>query len=147
MRCTGCHEDKPEDEFGWKNRAAGKRHSYCRACKRRYNKTWYEKNAAKHKKDVARNHRRYTDERRAIALAAKSKPCTDCEIQYPPYVMDFDHVRGKKIMDIARMVSGRQHRTVQMLIDEIAKCEVVCANCHRIRTHSRLGLTDTMLTS
>ncbi len=45
--------------------------------------------------------------------------------------MDFDHVRGKKLFNIA---NGR-YRTWKSVIIEIAKCDLVCANCHRIRTH------------
>ncbi len=64
----------------------------------------------------------------------KSKPCADCGVQYPPYVMQFDHVRGVKVGSL-----GVLRRTVGMarLVIEIAKCEVVCANCHAERTWRR----------
>lgn len=61
---------------------------------------------------------------------AKSVPCADCGIQYPPYVMDFDHVRGEKIA-----APGLLYTQVEAFQIEIAKCEVVCANCHRERTY------------
>jgi hypothetical protein len=64
----------------------------------------------------------------------KSVPCADCGVQYPPYVMDFDHLGDKKF-GIAYM---RRHRmSFAKIKDEISKCEVVCANCHRERTNSR----------
>lgn len=50
--------------------------------------------------------------------------------------MDFDHVRDDKIMDLSRMVTGGKSLT--MIKAEITKCELVCANCHRIRTFQRL---------
>jgi hypothetical protein len=51
--------------------------------------------------------------------------------------MDFDHVAGEKVDDIC----GMRMRTVARDRAEIEKCEVVCANCHRARTHMRrLGL-------
>ena len=65
----------------------------------------------------------------------KNKPCTDCGNNYPFYVMQFDHVRGKKLFTIA---SGRLYG-LEKIKEEIAKCEVVCANCHMVRTHSRRG--------
>lgn len=68
----------------------------------------------------------------AIVNEAKAVPCVDCGVQYPPYAMDFDH-RGDKRDAVAHMVSGRCSE--QTLREEIAKCEVVCANCHRIRTY------------
>jgi hypothetical protein len=77
--------------------------------------------------------KKYLDSRRAIIREAKSKPCSDCYITYPYYVMDFDHVRGIKKNDVAKMCSS----SIEALKTEIAKCEVVCANCHRIRTQER----------
>ena len=69
----------------------------------------------------------------------KSRPCTDCGGYFPPFVMDFDHVRGDKTADISRLRDARAARA--KLEAELAKCEVVCANCHRRRTHlRRLGI-------
>ena len=66
-----------------------------------------------------------------IINAAKAVPCQDCHKMYPPYVLDFDHVRGKKRFNVSR--GGC--RSGQVLLAEIAKCDIVCANCHRERTH------------
>lgn len=63
----------------------------------------------------------------------KSAPCQDCNTTYPPYVMDFDHVRGKKLFG----VTSSHHRSKKQILEEVAKCELVCANCHRIRTQNR----------
>jgi hypothetical protein len=72
-----------------------------------------------------------TEQNGLLIQGAKSVPCMDCGASYPPYVMDFDHVRGKKLFDIGRMRS----QTAAKIMSEIAKCDVVCANCHRIRTY------------
>ncbi len=48
--------------------------------------------------------------------------------------MEFDHL-GDKIMDIARMTNSGC--SVERLLAEVAKCELVCANCHRVRTWNR----------
>lgn len=71
-------------------------------------------------------------------IVAKDKPCADCGVSYPHYVMDFDHVRGKKLCNVS---SGRFHRSMKRLLDEIAKCDVVCANYHRERTHLQNNYT------
>jgi hypothetical protein len=63
----------------------------------------------------------------------KADPCVDCGRKYPPYVMHFDHIRGKKKFNIAL---GYQ-RTAKDVNEEIAKCELVCANCHAERTWKR----------
>ncbi len=71
---------------------------------------------------------------RAKLAELKAGPCTDCGNSYPVVCMDFDHVRGEKLFNIGQA----QHAPVDRLEAELAKCELVCANCHRIRTQSRL---------
>jgi len=68
----------------------------------------------------------------------KNRPCADCGGRFPPCAMDFDHVLGEKIDDVSgiRIDTGRWER----VLAEIEKCELVCANCHRVRTH--LGRTS-----
>jgi hypothetical protein len=50
--------------------------------------------------------------------------------------MDFDHVTGKKLFNISQY-QNKTH-TLEMIKKEVSKCEVVCSNCHRARTHMRL---------
>lgn len=72
---------------------------------------------------------------REISNKHKDRPCADCGLRYPPYVMDLDHQPGfEKTANVARMISaGYAESRVR---EELEKCEVVCANCHRIRTHA-----------
>lgn len=69
-----------------------------------------------------------------MVVDAKSRPCADCGIQYPYYVMDFDHREGVLKEFSLHSVHGVTKRAI---LTEIAKCDVVCANCHRERTHRR----------
>lgn len=62
----------------------------------------------------------------------KRKPCTDCLVQYSPWVMQFDHLRDK-VRDVSQL-TGSPNCVIER---EIAKCEVVCSNCHAERTHRR----------
>ena len=48
--------------------------------------------------------------------------------------MEFDHVTDDKVFNIG----ARMHGSLRQLLEEIAKCEVVCSNCHRTRTYHRL---------
>lgn len=73
------------------------------------------------------------NDRRDFVNKSKDIPCADCGKKYPLYCMDFDHVRGEKEFQL----SSSSSRSYQKIIAEIAKCDVVCAVCHRIRTHER----------
>jgi hypothetical protein len=61
--------------------------------------------------------------------------CVDCGYKAHPAALQFDHL-GKKYRNVSSIV------TISRLLAEIEKCEVVCANCHAIRTHQRHKLTS-----
>jgi len=63
----------------------------------------------------------------------KAGPCADCRHKFPPECMDWDHVRGRKLADVGTL----RCRVRDVILKEIAKCDLVCANCHRIRTTRR----------
>lgn len=70
---------------------------------------------------------------RAILQELKNKPCTDCGRSFPWYCMDFDHPDpSKKKYNISYWCSLRK---VKEMLEEIKICALVCATCHRIRTH------------
>lgn len=72
--------------------------------------------------------------RKARYHEIKSKPCTDCGESYPPFVMNLDHVRGEKIGNISKLFK----KSDEIFLAEIAKTELVCANCHRYRSQERV---------
>lgn len=84
---------------------------------------------------TTRNPRRVEYHRKVALL--KDTPCVDCGKNFPPVAMDFDHVQGGKVSTIARMRSV----TWPSVLEELLKCELVCANCHRIRTYLRVQTT------
>lgn len=65
---------------------------------------------------------------------AKNRPCFDCGKTYPYYVMDFDHREPDKKSFQLTMIRHKQ--SLKLMKTEMEKCDVVCANCHRIRTHA-----------
>lgn len=76
---------------------------------------------------------KYGRARRNRIDALKDHPCLDCGGRFPPEAMDFDHIGVDKIRSISNMGSYSMARVEQ----EIAKCELICANCHRVRTRRR----------
>jgi hypothetical protein len=70
----------------------------------------------------------------AVLNRLRSGPCEDCGGRFPACAMDFDHRPGQtKVKAVSRMASSKLER----LLAEAAKCDIVCANCHRLRTYSR----------
>lgn len=77
----------------------------------------------------------HADIRRFIESLKARTPCSDCGQKFPPECMDYDHVGDNKVMSVSKMI-GSKH-SVEEVFAEIDKCELVCANCHRIRTRGR----------
>jgi hypothetical protein len=74
---------------------------------------------------------------RAILQGIKENtPCTDCGKRYPHYVMEFDHIVKRETKE--HCISSMANKSRLFILSELAKCEVVCANCHRTRTYKRL---------
>lgn len=97
-----------------------------KAYQKAYIKKHYRGNKAYYR---ARNR---ANDKKVMEFVRKSKeiPCTDCGLSYPYYVMDFDHKRDKKFN-----LAQARRQGMNIVKQEIAKCDVVCANCHRQRTH------------
>lgn len=111
-----------------------KRKEWRKANKDRVNKR------AKELRDKRNGPKKQTDYalKKKIYLFAKSDQfCADCGGLFPEYMYDLDHVVGEKVFKISQWSS--KDVTPQMLMDEIDKCQVVCSNCHRVRTWKRRG--------
>ena len=84
-------------------------------------------------KYLEKNRRRRRELKDYVNKIKSSTPCKDCGRSYPYYVMDFDHLHSK-IDLIGKFVSSINKSA---LLRELKKCEVVCANCHRIRSYKQ----------
>lgn len=103
----------------------------CNECQKQDHAKWVIANPEK----VRMRERRAYQRRRDAINAEKDKPCTDCGVKYPPFVMDFDHLpQFDKSFNVAQVTHVH---SLPMILEEIKKCEVVCSNCHRIRTYHR----------
>ena len=67
-------------------------------------------------------------------------PCVDCG-ETDPVVLEFDHLRDKRF----NIGSALAYRNWASIVAEMEKCEVVCANCHRRRTFTRIGSVRALL--
>jgi len=68
----------------------------------------------------------------------KAASCIDCDNTFPSECMDFDHLDATNKFDgIGALVSSHGNSTLEVIWEEIQKCDLVCAICHRIRAHER----------
>lgn len=83
---------------------------------------------AKHRKALAK----VLDD---LHLYKEKYGCADCRNKFPHYVLEFDHKpEFKKLDGVYRVLRNYGEKAAW---DEVAKCDVVCANCHKIRTYQR----------
>ena len=127
--CYKCKETKEFTEFN-KNQTA------CRPCGREISRAYYKKNAVRMRKQIHEKNKINRAVLKAEIDEMKSQPCMDCGVSYPPIVMDFDHREGEDKTGNVSVFVASGNRTATYA--EIEKCDIVCSNCHRIRTYNRL---------
>lgn len=134
-RCGRCKREKQVGEFSWRRRAGGQLDNYCRPCRAEYKQEHYAANKTRYIASAGQRKKAMVEERTQYLVAfLREHPCADCG-EVDPIVLEFDHLRDKKFS----ISKGLQDRNWQDVLDEIAKCDVVCANCHRRRTAKRGG--------
>lgn len=95
--------------------------------------------AQKHYRDnielyAQRNRQRRSAKEQLVEDLKTNGFCTDCNLQYHFCQMQYDHVDSDKIASVSDLI---RNGTMQQVLDEINKCELVCANCHSLRTWKR----------
>lgn len=138
--CTRCTRNKPLKAFAKKR---GGRQAFCRTCQKTYFAAYYQKRKKQIRVAVKVHRAQRLAEALQVIAPLKAAPCVDCGFTFPSYCMDFDHLDGaRKVLDISNMV--RLGYSMEKIMVELRKCEVVCANCHRVRTHERsIGVSTT----
>lgn len=141
--CSGCKTEKSLDEFYQR----GTRFTNpCKECSIKRANARQKANLPeilKARNEKADYFRKYKLDRKLKVRAwlkdlKESTPCADCMGQFPSECMDFDHRDpSKKVRGVAAMIGAAQN--LETIKAEIAKCDLVCANCHRIRTAKQLG--------
>lgn len=130
-KCNKCKDTKSESEFSWQNKTKGTLNSWCKSCIIAARMVIYYNNWEKERayRDNYKNARRESN-RKWILEYLSCHPCVDCG-DTRISVLEFDHVRGEKKFSISEKIS---HSSLSRIQEEVQKCDVRCANCHRIRT-------------
>lgn len=127
--CNHCKRVKPLSEFHrWHNGVQ----AWCKACKSAVAAEHYQANKARR---YAHNKRRQKEFRAWYTSLKEGKPCADCGQIFHPAAMQWDHLpEFEKSGSLGELV---RHGSRDLIVREIAKCELVCANCHAVRTVRR----------
>lgn len=128
--CNGCETEKPEDEFYFRNKEKGTRQGRCKVCFADRDQALYRAGKRKGSSVESQEARRLRNLGYIYSVLSGTS-CMDCgnsDIE----VLEFDHL-GDKTDTISKM----QTASLERLKVEVAKCEVVCANCHKKRTYKR----------
>lgn len=71
---------------------------------------------------------------RELIRRYKDRPCQDCGIKYEKSRMSYDHVRGIKRFNLGGSIL---HETIESVVEEIKKCDILCLGCHKIREDNK----------
>ena len=135
-KCYTCKEMRALTGFN-KNRARKDGlSSICRECGKIQSRKYYSENTEKHKKETYKRKLLILERnRKFIYEYLADNSCIDCG-ESDPRVLEFDHMRDKT-HNISYMIQAGH--SIQNLQNEIKKCEVRCANCHRRKTSIDFG--------
>lgn len=132
MKCRTCKLELDPSKFSVRNDTKSLT-TACQSCEKKRKRKYYDlnKSICIERANVKKKETRHL--MKDLIKRTKDVPCQDCGVKYPSYVMDFDHIHDKikMINDFVRNAACNQ------LVEELKKCEVVCANCHRQRTYDR----------
>lgn len=134
--CSRCNTIKLTSEFNRKSSSKDGYQPYCRDCSNAHSRKYYSKNSGRIIQQVRKSRaKRRTSYRQAMWNYLLQHPCVDCG-ETDPLVLEFDH-EADKLSEVGTLVrNGYAWKTI---LEEIDKCVVRCANCHRRKTANDFG--------
>lgn len=136
-KCLICESIKHFDKFSKNSSRKDGCQSTCKICKNKIDKEYYDLNAVRMRNQIYNSKlKRQEKVIRFVYDYLKINPCIDCS-ESDPIVLEFDHRDGvDKVDNISNMINSCSLQKIQ---DEIKKCDVRCANCHRRRTAKQMN--------
>lgn len=134
-KCSRCNKEKPAEEFNFKYKKKGLRQKSCRVCTRLEIKNHYDHNREYYLNKANKRNSTIRQENRIYLWKYLTQhPCVDCG-EKDPIVLEFDHIKDKRF-NINFLVRNNR---VKQIANEISKCIVRCANCHRRKTAAQFS--------
>lgn len=135
--CTKCHIEKEEKDFFVRNKHSGRLHAQCKLCYKDNRQTYYAYHYAKYKDAYLVRAKIRRDRIRAefhsnMLNYMYDKACEDCG-EADIRVLELDHI-NPKLKSFMISQSVKLGFSWDNVLEEIKKCRVLCANCHKKRT-------------
>ena len=108
------------------------RQAWCKPCRKKYDRAYHARNAEKRRLQVKEARFRLVRVNQHLKAFG---PCADCGRRFHPAAMEWDHLPGHTKRDDVSSLA-RAGKTNQFHA-ELTKCELVCANCHAVRSYER----------
>lgn len=142
--CSKCHQEKSLEYFSInkRNKKDG-RAWHCKECHREHDRI--RNSSPKRKQDQLETNKRLRERNRLYIWEYLSRnPCVRCK-EADPIVLEFDHLESStKVADVGTTV--RRLWNIKKIQEEIDKCQILCANCHRRKTAETQGWYSTIQT-
>lgn len=131
--CSECKQKKELSEFRNYARSKDGKAPSCKMCRRSSEREYYQNNSSRREAMERRKQKCIKEYWEFIVEHLSSNHCVDCG-ESNPIKLEFDHLESKE-----NNISSMRTHSIKSVREEVAKCEVVCANCHRVRTAKRAG--------
>ena len=131
--CSKCGQEKTLAEFSKNSRAKDGKHPWCKTCFAEYERNRYQNgDKARKLNNKSKIIKKRQDYIWKILVESTCKACGEDD----PLVLEFDHrdpaTKAYNVTDMYVLSEAK-------IAEEIAKCDILCANCHRRRTIQQFG--------
>lgn len=140
--CSKCKTEKPESDYFVKDKSTGRLHTQCKSCYKAHRKSYQREHYIKYRAEYllrasTRREKLRKEFRDNILLYLDNKVCAECG-ESDIRTFEFAHIDSTtKTFNISQAV--RLGRSWEEVAQEIKKCRVLCANCHKKETAEQFG--------
>jgi hypothetical protein len=128
--CRRCGELLPAGAFH--RRGSQGTQAWCKPCRKEYDRAYHARTRALRLQQKKRWRKEFTDSYRRLK---SNTPCADCGGLFHHAAMQWDHLPGtEKVAELSTLFRKGNKRAFLL---ELAKCELVCSNCHAVRSFQR----------
>jgi hypothetical protein len=140
--CFTCKIEKSRKDFRNRAKSSDGLDSYCKECRSQRDKLFYQNNPDRKNQIIEKEKLRKKSNAQWVRNYLKEHPCVACSLSDPD-LLEFDHIKGVKVGGVSSLV--RNGKSLQNIIKEIEKCQVLCLHCHRKKTIKQFGWNATLV--